>query len=55
MFSPFTKCYISLNLLVEFVLKVVVTVPETSLLVVLGCGLVWVVGPNFFLWWVGLG
>jgi len=33
--------------------------PETSLLAVLGCGLEWVAGPNFFFYdglsWVGLG
>jgi len=38
-------------------LKVIVIVPETSLLVVSGCGLDWVASPNFSLGtsWVGLG
>jgi len=41
-------------------LKVIAIVPKTSLLVLFGCGLGWVVGPNFTLvmvwlgWWRGV-
>jgi len=47
----------SFKLLTKFVLKVIVIVRETSLLVVLGCGLGWIVCPNFSFvtGFVGLG